>query len=199
MLKVLPPVFVLFVLLALAMPGATQAGSPPTPEPTPYCTPTPPPPTATPTPEPTPTATPEPTPTPERWDKSSIKVRGACVQDVPVFEITNSGSGNMAAPSSFWFLNTNGGASDCAADVAANAIGTGYFQLLSGESVQVVYPKGDLDPPYRLCVAQALGHPGTGFASATIGEDEKCVTAEEEVAEPLAGGVSWLFVPWAGK
>lgn len=134
---------------------------------------------------------PEPEP-PDEWDKSSIAVSGACVEGVPTFTIVNHGN-DMTGPISWYMLDIDGGASDCAADVAGGYVDTGVLQLAADESATV---EGTGTTPMRLCVEQRPGHPGTGWASATISaEDVKaCATAEDVVGEP--GRLRWLFVPW---
>lgn len=193
-------VFVLAILAAGVVPataaptvptGSTPTPEPPTFTPTPTATNTPLPPTATPTLEP-PTKTPEATPTPE-WDKSSIGVTGRCVNGIPTFTITNGGSGNMQGPSRYWWVNGNASAATCGSIPEDPALGGGDFQLVSGGSLVVEFPVGDLAPPYSICVAQRAGHPGTGYAAADVTSEESCPTAEDVTGEPTF--VRKLYLP----
>lgn len=145
---------------------------------------------------PTPTNTPTPTATPDVWDKSSIAVSAACVKGEPVFTIINHGSA-MSGPSNYWLLNLLGGASDCAADTA-DIPPSGTFQLGEGESIEIPFLNAG-EPPYRICVAQRPGHPGTNYASATAAESPDCVTAIDEVDEGTVGKVKHLFVPMIAR
>jgi hypothetical protein len=142
-----------------------------------------------------------PEPEPPAWDKSSISVEATCRGSDPVFTITNGGSGNMEGPSTWYFLDTQGGASTCAADVAAGYILSGTYQLQSGASVEIDFDSSAYAPPYRLCVQQRAGHPGTGWGSATA-ETEGVTgcgkpTAIDVVEEPSM--TRFMFLPFAGK
>lgn len=160
--------------------GGTPTGEPPTFTPTPTSTPVPP--TPTKTPPPPPTKTPAPTATPG-WDKSSVKVDGRCVQGEPRFKISNEGAA-MQGPSRYWFVNGHASANTCGSIPEDPTLGGGDFQLGANMEIMVIFPKGDLAPPYSICVAQRPGHPGTGYAAATVGSGELCPTAEDVVGEP---------------
>ena len=136
-----------------------------------------------------------PEPEPPTWDKSSITVEAACVEGVPSFTIYNGGA-SMTGPTSWYLLDVDGGAADCAADVEAGYLDTGIIQLAEGQSVTLEFEP--IDPPQRLCVAQRPEHPGTGWGSATIDDEavKACVTAEDVTGEP--GGLRWLFLPALG-
>lgn len=176
---------------AVAPAGLTPTVEPPTFTPTATATNTPLPPTPTNTPPPSPTKTPEPTPTP-KWDKSSIEVKGKCVDGESTFVIKNGGD-DMAGPSRYWWVNGHASASTCDEIPEDPTLGGGDFQLLSGQSLVVTFPVGNLAPPFSICVAQRPGHPGTGYASASLDASDKCPTAEDVVAEPM--GSKRLFLP----
>lgn len=91
------------------------------------------------------------------WDKSSIVVEGACVGDEIVFEITNSGSGDMQGPV-VWELHA--GTKDGAV-LESGEVGP----LMSGESATLTF---NYDVKVFLKVYQRPGHPGTGVAWADV-------------------------------
>jgi uncharacterized delta-60 repeat protein/uncharacterized repeat protein (TIGR01451 family) len=98
------------------------------------------------------------------WDRSSMKVTGACNDSNAVFTITNGGSGNMA------------GTHEYRVYVNDTLIYTNTFQLNSGESFTVTYPaQGNT---IRLEADQHLLHPGKSRPRATI---ENCGVASPEV------------------
>ena len=103
----------------------------------------------------------------------------------------------MTGPISWYRLDVAGGAADCEEDVAAGYLETGEVQLGEGEGTTLTFEP--IDPPMRLCVQQRPGHPGEGWASATITEEtvKMCVTAEDVAGEP--GRLRWLFMPWLGR
>lgn len=138
-----------------------------------------------------------PVPEPPVWDKSTISVDAACVEGTPTFAILNGGSA-MTGPISWYRLDVAGGASDCAEDVATGYLETGEVQLGEGEGITLAFEP--VTPPMRLCVQQRPGHPGEGWASATITEEtvKLCVTAEDVVEEPVFTW-RWLFIPMAAR
>lgn len=160
--------------------------------PTPTATPLHPDPTHTPLPTHTPGGTIPPathTPIADGWDRASVSTFGACKDGRPIFNILNSGLG-MRESRPFWFLNLAGGAADCAANIAAGkALASGMFRLGAGESADLEFPDLGLSPPLRICIAQSIGHPGIGFASATLASGP-CFTGEDVTAEP---GARWLL------
>lgn len=137
-----------------------------------------------------------PEPEPPGWDKSSISVDAACVEGTPTFGILNGGAA-MTGPISWYLLDVAGGAATCAEDVAAGYLETGEVQLGEGEGTTLTFKP--INPPQRLCVQQRPGHPGEGWASATITEEtvKVCVTAEDATDEP--GRLRWVFIPLAGR
>ncbi len=138
-----------------------------------------------------------PVPEPPVWDKSSVSVDAACVEGTPTFSILNDGAA-MTGPISWYLLDVAGGAADCEEDVAAGYLETGEVQLGEGEGTTLTFTP--ITPPMRLCVQQRPGHPGTGWASATITQEtvKVCATAEDVVEEPVFTW-RWLFVPWVGR
>lgn len=125
-----------------------------------------------------------PQPEPPVWDKSSLKIEGECDNYQPIFKITNVGSA-MAGESTWYLLNEEGGASTCAADVAAGYELSNTFVLGEGMEFYVQITPSGYSPPYRMCVSQRPGHPGVGWASATVNSDCVKPTGLEEVEEPF--------------
>ena len=189
-------------------PTATNTPVPPTatPEPTPVPpTATPIPPTATPVP---PTATPvPPTATPPNvpeWDRSSLKIEGECYNEepppapkLPTFFVKNAGTGDMLFASPWYLLLGTSGASTCAVDIAA-AVATGTVKLAIGEVAAITVDTALFpNAPWTVCVQQQQGHPGVGWAAATV--PDACVpTAIDDITgePPIAGRV---FMPLLGR
>jgi uncharacterized delta-60 repeat protein/uncharacterized repeat protein (TIGR01451 family) len=98
------------------------------------------------------------------WDKSSVRVEGACVNDTVKFVIFNTGSageGNMAAPSEYRIYADNA------------LIETGTFQLAGGDSIVITFVSGG--STIRLEADQRAGHPGKSKPRASVeacGSDE---------------------------
>lgn len=130
---------------------------------------------------------------PSDWDGSSISVSGECDNARASFNITNNGYDDMSDVSEWYFVQKQGGASSCAADVAAGYTLSGTFLLEMGATTYATIKTWEYAPPYRLCVAQRPGHPGTGWASATVDATCGMPTVIEIIDEPIT--VSKLFLP----
>jgi uncharacterized repeat protein (TIGR01451 family) len=88
------------------------------------------------------------------WDHSSMVVDGECVNDTCVFVIENHGSGNMSIASQYRIYANN------------VMVYTGSFQLLSGDSLVVLWVSGGAT--IRLEADQHPDHPGNSHPNAVL-------------------------------